>query len=91
VRTVRLLITGLVQQVGYRAWTVEVARNLALRGWVRNRLDGAVEMLVTGPDDAVAAMIEASRRGPPAASVSELCIVDDADDGSVGFTVRPTQ
>jgi acylphosphatase len=90
-RTVRLLITGRVQRVGYRAWAFETARKLALRGWVRNRLDGAVEMLVTGPDDAVAAMIEVSRRGPPAAGVSGLNISDDQDDGSVGFITRPTK
>jgi acylphosphatase len=90
-RIVRLLITGRVQRVGYRAWAVDIARKLALRGWVRNRLDGAVEMLLAGPDGAVAAMIEAARRGPPAARVTRLCIADDEDDGSVGFTAQSTK
>lgn len=47
-------------------------------------------MLVTGRDDAVAAMIEASRLGPPGARISEVHVADEEDDGSLGFAVRPT-
>jgi acylphosphatase len=89
-KTVRLHIAGRVQGVGYRAWATRTAAEFELRGWVRNRAEGTVEMLVTGADDAVAAMIEASRQGPPGASVSEVGVADDADDGSLGFCVRPT-
>jgi acylphosphatase len=90
-RTIRLLITGRVQRVGYRAWAAETARNLALRGWVRNRSDGAVEALVTGPAEGVAAMVAACSDGPPAARVVAVEVEDSEDDGSVGFTTRPTQ
>lgn len=83
-------VAGRVQGVGYRAWATQVAAQLGLRGWVRNRSDGTVEMLVTGPDDAVAAMIEAAHQGPPAAQVSEVRVIDDQDDGSAGFVSRPT-
>src|SRR5712691_3725570 len=66
-QSVRLRITGRVQGVGYRAWAIETAARLELRGWVRNRSDGSVEALVIGAEDAVAAMIEACRDGPFAA------------------------
>jgi acylphosphatase len=89
-RSVRLRITGRVQGVGYRAWAVGTARRLGLRGWVRNRPNGSVEALVTGDDDAVAAMIEACREGPFSARVTEVAVSDDEDDGSVGFTASPT-
>ena len=89
-RSVRLRITGRVQQVGYRAWAIETAERLGLRGWVRNRLDGSVEALVIGDDAAVAAMIEACRDGPFAARVSDLAVNDADDDGSRGFSPRPT-
>ncbi len=82
-------VAGRVQGVGFRAWATQVAAQLRLRGWVRNRSDGTVEMLVTGPDDAVSAMIEAARQGPPAAH-SEVRVLDDQEDGSVGFVARPT-
>ncbi len=90
VKTVRLRITGRVQGVGYRAWAIETARNLGLRGWVRNRRDGSVELLATGPDDAVAALIEAAHHGPIAARVSEIRVDDDEGNGSFGFAARPT-
>src|SRR5260370_42000807 len=81
-RSVRLRITGRVQMVGYRAWTVETARRLGLRGWARNRPTGSVEALVTGDDDAVPAMIEACREGPFSARVRDVARSDDAHDGS---------
>lgn len=89
-RTVQLRITGRVQGVGYRAWAIETAARLRLRGWVRNRTDGSVEALITGEEEAVAAMIEACREGPFAARVSDIAVSDADDDGSQGFTPRAT-
>ena len=86
----RLRIAGRVQGVGYRAWALETASRLGLRGWVRNRSDGTVEALVIGAEDEVAAMIEACREGPFAARVTEVQISDAADDRSDGFHPRAT-
>jgi acylphosphatase len=90
-KTVRIHVAGCVQGVGYRVWATRVAAETGLRGWVRNRIDGTVEMLVTGRDDALAAMIEAAHRGPRAARVGEVRVSDDQDDGSFGFTARATE
>ena len=89
-RSVHLRIAGRVQGVGYRAWVIESARRLGLRGWVRNRADGSVEALVIGADDLVAAIIEACREGPFAARVTEVEVDEAADDGSDGFAPRAT-
>jgi acylphosphatase len=88
--TVRLRITGRVQGVGYRVWATRMAASLGLRGWVRNRRDGGVEALVTGPPERVAEMVEACRRGPYAARVTGVTAVPDEDDGNLGFTELPT-
>ena len=88
--TVRLRITGRVQGVGYRLWATRMAANLGLRGWVRNRSDGSVEALVTGAPEDVAAMVEASRKGPIGAYVAVVTAVPDEDDGSHGFVARST-
>ena len=89
--TVRLRITGKVQGVGYRLWAMRTAESIGLRGWVRNRLDGSVEALVTGVPEDVAAMIDASRNGPPGARVIDVTATPDADDGSIGFAALPTE
>jgi acylphosphatase len=89
-RAVALRIEGRVQGVWYRGWAVAEAGRRGLRGWVRNRSDGTVEALVIGPAAAVADMIEACRRGPPAARVSGVIEGQAADDGSPGFRQRPT-
>jgi acylphosphatase len=89
-KTVRLLIAGKVQGVGYRGWAARVAVSLGLRGWLRNRADGTVELLATGEEDAVAAMTEACRRGPSDARVDSIDILKAEDPGSTGFTVRET-
>lgn len=89
-RSVRLRILGRVQGVGYRAWAIDAALRFGVRGWVRNRNDGSVEALVSGADDAVAAMIEACREGPFAARVRGLTVEEAEDDGSDNFAPRPT-
>ena len=89
-RAVHLLITGRVQGVGYRMWAERTAAALGLRGWVRNRADGSVELLAVGEDAAISAMVEACRGGPLAARVTEVAVSEAADDGSDGFTPRPT-
>ena len=87
---VRAEIRGKVQGVWYRAWTVQEASARGLRGWVRNRHDGSVEALLIGPADKVDAMVEACRRGPPAARVDGVKTFATHDDGSSGFAQRPT-
>jgi acylphosphatase len=89
-RTVRLRVTGRVQAVGYRAWAIATAARLGLRGWVRNRRDGSVEALLIGAEESIAAMIEACRRGPPAARVTAVESSEAEDDGSAGFAPRTT-
>ena len=86
----RLIVHGQVQGVWYRGWTVDQARALGLDGWVRNRRDGTVEILVSGPEDAIAALIERCRRGPPAARVDEVEEMHADEALSSGFEQRPT-
>ena len=88
----RLTISGRVQGVGYRDWAMGTAQRLGLTGWVRNRRDGAVEALIVGEEDAVGKMIEACRRGPPAARVDEIDVDPvDLDILPDGFTQLPTE
>jgi acylphosphatase len=69
---VHLLVSGRVQGVAFRAASVEEARRLGLRGWVRNLPDGRVEAEAEGDRAGVEALVAWCRRGPPAARVDAL-------------------
>lgn len=71
-----LVITGVVQGVGYRAAFEAQARALTLAGWVRNRLDGSVEAVVCGDPQAVEEIIEWAHRGPLNARVRHVKVID---------------
>ena len=88
--TRRLRIHGDVQGVFYRAWSCDQARTLGVSGWVRNRADGSVEMLLYGEEAAVAAMIDRCREGPPAARVNRLDVEETREAAPAGFEKRPT-
>lgn len=84
-----LRIFGLVQGVGYRESLRRQAEMLGLDGWVRNRLDGSVEAMVSGPADALEALVNWCWRGPALASVAQV----DIDEGYGiwhGFERLPT-
>lgn len=66
------IISGRVQGVYYRDWTVATASRLGLTGWVRNRHDGTVEAVFCGPAESVEAMLAECREGPPAAKVERV-------------------
>lgn len=88
---VAVRIEGRVQGVWYRGWAEDEAERRGLCGWVRNRSDGSVEALFIGPEALVADMVEACRRGPPAARVSNVTERSVQDDGSQGFRQRATE
>lgn len=69
---VRLEVSGRVQGVGFRWFTREKARRWGLAGWVRNRPDGSVEILVEGSTESIRGFIAMIRSGPPGSSVAEV-------------------
>jgi acylphosphatase len=93
-RIVHVLITGRVQGVGFRAWTHHQAELHELEGWVRNRRDGSVEAVFSGPANMVEAMLHACRQGPAGAIVGQ-CEISEGSETMVGdasgrFEVRRT-
>jgi acylphosphatase len=68
----RVAVRGSVQGVGYRAWVERQAIARRLEGWVRNKADGSVEALFSGPADVVIEMVALCRRGPAAARVDAV-------------------
>jgi acylphosphatase len=73
-RRIRAIVSGRVQGVSYRASTAHEARRLGLVGWVQNRADGTVELEAEGADDAIAALLDWCKHGPPAARVTSVAV-----------------
>jgi acylphosphatase len=70
--SLRVRIEGFVQAVGYRNYAIAEANRLKLDGWVRNRSDGTVEALVSGPQKDVEAFVTAAMRGPAGSTVKNV-------------------
>ncbi len=87
----RVLVTieGEVQGVGYRAACRREAARLGVRGWVRNRMDGAVEAQFEGEARSVDALVAWCRHGPPAAEVHAVRVTEAAGaPPQASFTIR---
>jgi acylphosphatase len=87
--SLRLVIRGRVQGVGFRYAFADEAISRKLRGWVRNRRDGSVEAIVAGAAGDVDAIVAWSRRGPPAARVTAV-ETTPTDGDFTDFEVVPT-
>lgn len=70
--TLRLIMRGRVQGVGFRYWMTGEAAKRGLNGWVRNLPDGSVEALVSGPESAIHGIIDTCRHGPRLARVDSI-------------------
>jgi acylphosphatase len=84
----RVLISGKVQGVFFRASAEEEARSRGLAGWVRNTPDGQVEAVFEGEREAIEAMIAWCHRGPSGARVVDVAVTWEEPRGERGFSVR---
>lgn len=65
-------IEGRVQGVGFRYFVLDVAQEIGLHGWVRNRWDGSVEVVAEGSRKSLELLLSALYRGPRSADVRSL-------------------
>jgi acylphosphatase len=84
----RVRVRGLVQGVYFRESTRCAADAAGVAGWVRNLVDGSVEAVFEGAEDAVAEVVGFCRVGPPDAQVDAVEVTPEAPHGITGFTIR---
>ncbi|MFC5789267.1 acylphosphatase [Agromyces tardus] len=80
-------VHGLVQAVGFRYYARAEAQRLGVSGWIRNRVDGAVEAEIEGDEAAVDAMLGWLDEGPPGANVTSISTTEVPPTGERGFHV----
>lgn len=75
---VRILISGQVQGVFFRAYTRQKALELGLKGWVRNTEDGKVEAVFEGPKEKVEEIVKWCWKGTPGSKVEKVEEVEES-------------
>jgi acylphosphatase len=88
--SVRIVVEGLVQGVGYRWYAARRAQALGVRGHVRNLYDGTVEVHASGDRSLLEELIRDLKIGPRSASVTDIKIEWDAPGSGSGsqFEIR---
>lgn len=82
---------GRVQGVGFRAYVVDVAIALGVKGWTRNRWDGSVEVVAEAERPVLESLLSALRRGPRMSNVTKVDVYWETPSGEFySFYVRST-
>jgi acylphosphatase len=84
----RVVVSGRVQGVAFRAATRAKAEACGVAGWVRNRPDGSVEAAFEGDAEAVELVLGFCRAGPRMARVERVDVFEESPEGLVGFQLR---
>lgn len=71
-KSVHLLVTGMVQGVGFRYYVHHAARRHYLTGWVKNLDDGRVEALAEGDEEELRQFIKEIEKGSRFSTVQEV-------------------
>lgn len=87
-RNKRIRILGEVQGVFFRKSTLEKARELSIKGWVKNESDGSVLAEIEGTSQAVSMMEDWLRVGPKNARVREIISEEGTEKGYLDFEIR---
>ncbi|MFP3982071.1 MAG: acylphosphatase [Desulfurivibrionaceae bacterium] len=88
-KSLHAVVSGRVQGVFFRDYTRSEAERLGVSGWVRNRSDGSVEVLISGEEHKVDQMVEWLYQGSPMSKVSSVEIDAVENPGELrGFEIR---
>ena len=79
----KIIVQGRVQGVGYRWFSMQIAQQLEIKGYVKNLFNGDVEVFAQGDDASVQQFIDQLRKGPSFSNVNNLNIYDADFDYSL--------
>ncbi|MBI4245442.1 MAG: acylphosphatase [Planctomycetes bacterium] len=87
-RRVRIIVTGRVQGVFYRATCAHMARKNHVNGWVKNNPDGRVEAVFEGTKKDVEFMIKWAQKGPEYAIIQNIQILEENPQKIKDFVIE---
>ncbi|HEY60476.1 MAG TPA: acylphosphatase [Anaerolineae bacterium] len=86
-----VFVEGYVQAIGFRFFTMQNAYVLKITGWVRNRINGEVEVIAEGSHEALEQFLQELHRGPSMAQVKNVRVEwEDYTGKFTDFTALPT-
>lgn len=84
----KILIKGRVQGVGYRSFVSKVARGFSLKGYVKNKPDGTVQIEAEGNKKVLDKFVTTCKIGPGWASVEKIDVIETPIQGYQGFSIK---
>jgi len=87
-KAIEVFISGIVQGVGFRYFTLKVARELGIKGYVKNLLDGRVYIYAVGDEKSLEKLLEKVKIGPPLAVVRDVVVREVEPKEFEKFEVR---
>ena len=86
--TNKIIVTGKVQGVYFRASAKQKALNLGVKGFVRNEADGSVLLEIEGEQAAVNSMANWCKNGPGLARITNYEITEEVAKNYVSFDIK---
>ncbi|MCC6027086.1 MAG: acylphosphatase [Archaeoglobus sp.] len=87
-KAIEVFISGIVQGVGFRYFTLKVARELGIKGYVKNLPDGRVYIYAVGDEKSLQKLLEKVKIGPPLAVVRDVVVREAEPKEFEKFEVR---
>ncbi|TDA26974.1 MAG: acylphosphatase [Archaeoglobi archaeon] len=87
-KAIEVFISGIVQGVGFRYFTLKVARELGIKGYVKNLPDGRVYIYAVGDEKSLEKLLEKVKIGPPLAVVRDIVVREAEPKEFEKFEVR---
>jgi acylphosphatase len=85
-------VQGIVQGVGFRFFVYQTGLNLQLYGWVRNRINGNVEILAEGSREKLDTLLKETRKGPRMAQIAKVDVEwQKSQNDLLPFTILQTK
>jgi acylphosphatase len=88
-KTVKIVVTGHVQGVFFRAYAKDLANELGISGWIRNEPGGNVSVTAQGPSVFIDRFIKWCHEGPPTSKIKDVTVKEDTEaELYEGFEIR---